>query len=184
MITVYLWFKEIVSILGLAHWKQKKENQWFQLVFFCSQVWGIFLSSSRWPSWSAGGPGGGRANGTTCLPGGHGCVAPGAKRAASRHSLADTVGTHRHGSAEPTVTGASTQQVRVLPVPSTIIFCNTTSVTQVFNVAFFSSSACLSSCSSNLHSYARPVPRSTSPPGGHYSQRSRVGPHVYHHYPE
>lgn len=144
----------------------------------------MFLSFSRWPSWSAGGPGGGRANSTTCLPGGHGCLAPEAKhtRAASRHSLADTVGTHCHRSAEPTVTGASTQQVRVLPVPSTIIFCNTTRITQVFNVAF--SSACLSSCSSNLHSYARPMPRSMSPPGGRYSQRSRVGPHVYRHHPK
>lgn len=71
---------------------------------------------------------------------------------------------------------------------SMIIFCNTTRLTPVLNVrrswqwsehcffgtVFFSSSACLSSCSSNLHSYARPVPWSVSPPGGQYSQRSRV----------
>lgn len=37
-----------------------------------------------------------------------------------------------------------------------------------------SSSACPSSCSSNLHSYARAVPRTVSPSSGHRSQRSRV----------
>lgn len=69
-----------------------------------------------------------------------------------------------------------------------ILFYDTTGIMQVLNVRrpwqwsehcffgtlFSSSSNCLSSCSSNLHSYARPVPRRVSPPGGHYSQRSRV----------
>lgn len=41
------------------------------------------------------------------------------------------------------------------------------------NVIFSSSSVCLSSCSSNLHSYARPLPKALSPPGGHCRERQR-----------
>lgn len=44
----------------------------------------------------------------------------------------------------------------------------------LWHCACSSSWACPPSSSSNLHSYARAVPRSVSPPGGRRRQRSRV----------
>ncbi|KAA8579958.1 hypothetical protein FQN60_005493, partial [Etheostoma spectabile] len=109
--------------------------------------------------------GGGGANSTTRLPGGCGCVPPGATCAppASRHTLADSAGPHRYWASEPTAARLSSQQP-----PFHSQAC----------VIFSSSSVCLSSASSNLHSYSRPPPphpsSTLSSPTGHGRERRRT----------
>lgn len=86
-----------------------------KIKLFCCRV----SSPRRRPPRPAGGSGGGRAHGTPCVPGGRGCVTPGATRArtATRHTLADAAGSHRHWTAESAAAGVCSQQVEGLLTP-------------------------------------------------------------------
>lgn len=86
-----------------------------EIELFCCRL----SSPCRRPPRPAGGPGGGGAHCAAGVPGGRGCVAPGAAhaRAATRHALADAAGSHRHWAPESAAAGVCSQQVELLLTP-------------------------------------------------------------------